>query len=757
MTTFTGPYVQAAAYNRVRAELVVDQVFPGGSLSSGDTYVDLPWTLRLRKNPADASGSSCNDTSDWSVSGTDSASGSKAWSLGSPGAVVTIASGTVRVSLTYAKQSKSFSASVDHRVLSGVPSVSGTVTIPARPVDPPAPPTGFTVTRVSDSRQNLAWSVTSTTSAPVETVEIRRMDQVNAYAQIAELTGPATAYADTSTRADRHYRYAVRTRNSAGWSVFVYFEIDTTPARMGTPSAAKNSAGDIVVARGSISPVAATWEVKEASGATLATDIPASQETWRHPSPSPSQAWSYVTRAVSASPALPGEYSSASTPVALVAAPNAPTALLPYVLDPSETNELTWRHNAVDTTPQTAWTLRWRQYGQPAWTTIDKTTSAESSYELPADTWPLTTAGVEWQVSTWGQATTGGRDGTGASPWSSSRATVTSGRPTVGIVAPELLVTASRVTVEWTFFDPEATNQAKWRVVLKDDDAGNRIWEEKGGPGATSSVTMSTPLPDGSTWTVEVTAWDGHGLEATDSRTFTVEWATPPVPTGEVVWHKDDGYAVVTPSAPAPGPDEVAVDHFQVYRADPVAGGYALVADDLAEGESVTDRTPPTGTVVTYRVVAVSALPSTALSGDLVVETDTRWVFFNWGPGFSRTVRLWGNLSAARGSSRAKALHHMAGRDLPVERGGTARTRTYTLTATLFGRQALRQAPDGSSTWPDVEELGDASAPVLLRDPEGTRMFCSTGDPALSDHLKLHPTVTIPVTQVDHREEVVQL
>jgi hypothetical protein len=172
-----------------------------------------------------------------------------------------------------------------------------------------------------------------------------------------------------------------------------------------------------------------------------------------------------------------------------------------------------------------------------------------------------------------------------------------------------------------------------------------------------------------------------------------------------------------------------------------------VVADDLPSDSTVTDMIPPTGTVVTYRAVAVSDIESEAyVSVD--VETTSRWVFLNYGPGFGSVVRVWGNIEAGRSYSLAKNVRHYAGRPRPVVRSGVAQSESYDLSAVLFAPWAPQ---DMTSTWDDVKAAVDAPL-ACVRDPDGTRLFVTASSTDLSNQSKPHRQVTIPLTVIDHAE-----
>src|SRR5690606_12131983 len=113
------------------------------------------------------------------------------------------------------------------------------------------------------------------------------------------------------------------------------------------------------------------------------------------------------------------------------------------------------------------------------------------------------------------------------SGWSATKVTRLNNRPVVGIITPSGSHNSDRLTVHWSFHDPESTTQSRWEAVLLDDALNHA--ETRTGTGSQTSTTFNTRLPDGTTWTVEVTAWDGSNLASVPAEeTFTVTWAKPP-------------------------------------------------------------------------------------------------------------------------------------------------------------------------------------------------------------------------------------
>lgn len=732
MTKYYGSSVSIGS--GVSARLVARVSHTPTTITTDTASVTVTWDINIQT--LDGTGFGSGDT--LTVSGDASFSGTTPWETTSAGGEDSLADGSETVSLIYG-ETQIFDLDATLADVAGTlndASISVDYTVPERPVEAPAAVTGFTVTRVSDTRQDLAWTNNPTTAAPYDDILVRRrVGGSGSYSTIATLAGSATSYADTSTVADRLYDYAIQPRNDAGvTTTYAASSHSTTPATPDAPTATKQDSGDIVVSRSELSGSAATWNVRAAGGATLASDLTGT--SWTHVAPSASQAWSYEIQNVSSSPVLSSGWSAASNTIQLVAPPDAPTSLAPSVADATEAIALTWQHNPVDDTPQRQYEVETRATSGDAWVSLGVVTSATSSHTVAANTW-TNPGSRQWRVRTWGQHADPGA-------YSSTGIVDLSARPVAGITVPTTTHDSPELTVEWTYHDAEASAQSAWRVTLS---SGGNAMEVASAVSTATTRTLGTELADGSTYTVAVEVQDGAGLWSdAATQTFTVTYAPPPDPALVAGWRTDDGYTVLTPTVGAPAAGEEAVDHLRVERA--AADGWVVVADNLTSGAAVVDRIPPLGTVVPYRAVAVSVTGSVAYSVVANVDTTTCWLFVNHGPDFGQIARFDSNLTVDREFSQGKVLRWYAGRSAPVVRVGVQRSHTYTFSADFFSVEA---AQGDQSSWDDL--LAAAAADVVcVRDPLGTRIFATITSASQSGWLDWQGRTSVPLTVVDWSE-----
>lgn len=415
------------------------------------------------------------------------------------------------------------------------------------------------------------------------------------------------------------------------------------------------------------------------------------------------------------------------------APPLAPTNLGPLVAGADVATMLTFQHNPVDGTPISALEIQHRADPGDSWTSTGKVASAEAAWELAASTYPAGTD-MQWRASTWGGHTSGGRDGTGASPWSTTAVLALREAPTGTITSPDGSTWGSpTLVVDATYSSPVGTPMASWSLSLALD---SEPVETLTGTGPLSGIVMGTSLQDGQTYSLTLTVTDGDGLTSEPyAVSVPVVYDPPPEPGLTATWHPDDGWTLLEVTVPEAGVGEVAVSQVTVERTWPGVGWTRV--GTLTETGAITDFVPPTGEVVTYRAVALAETGAAATSPDVVVETTCKWLFINHGPGFTRVARLRSNIVGDRSHGREKTLTHYDGRALPVERTGPARTITASWSATIWGEH-VPGGNRGQSTYEELVAAADAAAPVCVRDGQ-QRLFGSTGPVSQRD---LHRSVT---------------
>ena len=627
----------------------------------------------------------------------------------------------------------------------GTSSVSGSITTAKRPVSAPDAPTGLQVARVSDARHDLSWTRTNPNdvSKPYTNVIVQRWsDAEPSYKTIATL-GNVASYADSSTTAGRKYSWRVAAKNSAGQSAWTYFSYQyTTPAAPTAVKAVRQGADVMVSWTKSVSPHMRTrlaWQ--QEGGAWQYPGWTSTGTSYLVKSPDPSKPLRYAVLAEADNP--DGTRASAwaySNWVQLLTAPAAPTGMKPAVAEAGLPITLSWQHNSLDTSAQSAFELQWRPRGSTEpWSGVPKTSATGSSHTVPADLWPAGTE-VEWQVRTWGQHAD-------PSLWSALALTAVSERPSVTLTEPaEQAWPSSSVTVRWDFFDPEGSEQAGYVVRLYSADTGEVLWERA----ATSTyraAAVGYRLQDGMSYEVGVTARDHLGLYSDEVRQrLDVTYAPPPAGVLAAERVEDTGAVVLTISHPAPAEGEVAAVSCDLLRS--IDGGpWQVIRTGLALDTGEVDPIPHTSRTTAYRLRTVSALPSTVESDTVLVDPDPRgWIYLNAGPGFSRVVRMRDNAKTSPRWARRGKLHHFAGRRRPTSIRSEQQSRDVGVSVQLAPN------PDGGCTYEELENfLAEADLPILYRDAKGRRWWVEVMDLSGSEERVLEEA-SFTVNEIDHDE-----
>lgn len=641
---------------------------------------------------------------------------------------------------------------------SQVISTSGSASVPARPYSIPTAPSSCTATRVSDTQQTIAWTRNPTTAGPYDNIKVQRRLGGGAWSTVATLAGTATSWSDTTTAKDGRYDYQIAASNSAGTSSYTRTspDVSTTPNDPTTFVGVKNGDGTITL----------TWDdddsgypggwrsrfdiersVNGGAYSNVANDLAEGTRTWTDSSPGVGtntyriQAW--VPNTGQTASTLSSGWATSNT-VQTTAPPNAPTnlAMSPALFDGTNTtSQMTWLHNPTDSSTQRKYQIQHRLVGSGTWTTLTAMTLEFQYANWSAAYW-TTTAGysngdtVEWQVRTWGAATTGGADGTGASAWSATSTFTIKSRPTATLSSPtpSQVLTTSTLTVTWAYYQAQASAQSSWRARLY---KSGTLVSTKTGTG-TGTTTSFTALENLSSYSVQVDVTSADGLvSGVDSESFTTDFLPPE--DAVVTLDFDPGSAAVaitvTPQGYVPGVT-VAATGFTLERS--VDGGMTWVTyleSVPLNGApvAVTDYAPRLGGETLYRVTVYSASPSSALTADSPLTLDTTGlvsaVWLNAGAGFSVGCNVRANVTENSTHNRAvRVLRHYAGRPKPVAHVGVGVVDSWSVNADVISPTS----DPGASTPDEWRAFSKEDGPFLLRSPGGLYETVSLGASGVS-------------------------
>lgn len=583
----------------------------------------------------------------------------------------------------------------------------------------PNTPSGVAISRVSDNQTRVAW----TNSGPNNGQATQ--NQIQAGNSSADPDGITTINAAGSANIailpNEKKTYRVRAGNSAGWSAWSAWSsyIYTTPGAPSGATATKQANLDIVVAftenvsyaeynhevwHGVVSGGVTTWDAS-----ALAT-VGAGVLTYTHTAPDPAQVHVYRVRAKQG--ALLSGYATTNA-VQLVVAPNKPTLTVPRYANRAAQTMVSWVHNAPDTSPQQGREVAYSTDGGVNWNSVGRFNNSAQFLYIAANTYAAGTA-VSVRVRTWGSATTGGSEGTGASPWSDISVINFRSLPSTTITKPAngSALNDATVRVTYSFTQAEGATFVKSQieliqagVTLESTEATNRV-----------DVALDTTVDNGGSYSVRVRVLDSNGLWSPwVTGAFTVTYLAPVPAQVAVSYLEDTGYAQIDVIVPEPSSSQSAAVTLTVVRR--INGVDEVLVKDYPVDVALTflDTTPTTHGTNMYIVSTTSALGAqVSVSTDLVTE-ECRRAFLSKGPGFQRVGVFGANLEIDEDPNVASDTVEAAGRSRPIG---------------LYGVEGSVQLKVKSFVYAGFGSTLDELRSILLipgkacyRDPTGRRTF----------------------------------
>lgn len=446
------------------------------------------------------------------------------------------------------------------------------------------------VVRLSDTQHRVSWARVSASTAIV----VQRRTNDGAWVEVGRPGGNAASFTDTTTVANRKYEWrvaAILSGKQSGWSG-VSAAVYTSPAAPSSVSAVRSGL-DIRVSASGLPPYATGYDVDD-SGTVIASGV---SLPWTHAAPEPSAAHKYRLRGTRGT--LAGPWSGWSNTVQLVSPPNPPAGLSPngQSVASDASVRLSWTHNPVDASPQSAFEVQYRPTGG-AWVTVSGGVS--SFVDIPAGV-----GSFEWQVRTKGADPSFGG-------WSAAATFTVIDRPAVAINSPGTILDAPSVVVAWTYGQAQSRPQSEWEAELRDDESN--VLESLSGSGADVTAEFTRRVSDGDQLEVRVRAAAGLVWSEWASQLFEVVFLPPAVPDISASWNDDLGGVAIEVAAREP-----LVNLFRG-ALSPVAYGTAIIlsADD--------------GSVSLFQPRSFGLVPASA--GYALVESQPYAVTETLDPGF---------------------------------------------------------------------------------------------------------------------------
>lgn len=592
----------------------------------------------------------------------------------------------------------------------------------------PWPPHSVGLTYNSDSQVTALWTNQWPSNGSATVNEVDRSVNGGGWERVANIS-PASSLAFGAAPNQKIITrvHASNEVGGSGWSA-ASPPVFTTPAAPSSVAAVKDANQDIVV---SWTPNVAFVEHQHViehstdGGSTWSalTTVAAGTSSYKHVGPNPADTHRYRVRAVNTDASARASVWVLTAIVQLLAAPNKPTiATKGAFQDRGKDFVLQWAHNSVDTTPQSAYEAQYSVDGG-AYASSGKIVTPVSQDTLPANSYAANKQ-LTVRVRTWGQATTGGSDGTGASPWSDPLTVTFKTRPTATVLSPADLSTWTEadLTVGLGFAQAEGASFVRATIQLRHGG----VLVEQVLSTTLAATALTTRVLDGETYELTVTVLDSNGLESDPVVTeFDVAYTLPVPAQVTVTYLPDSGAAQLNLLIPAPGVGEVAAASVSISRTIDGGPRELIVAGLPVSGESmaILDLTPTIRGANTYRVRTHSEDGATVDVTEVLVTAEGKWAFLSTGPGFAEIVKFSRQLVTAAAPSRETELVRAAGRSRPIALFGSGGSLEVMGSAVVMADEMRDAFSEPGSSISEIEALLLRAAKVCYRDPTGRRMF----------------------------------
>ena len=484
----------------------------------------------------------------------------------------------------------------------GGTSVSVTLTIPAKERPAPHAPESLSVSRVSDTRQNLTWKYTSGQTSPWEALCVNRAEDGGKDTEVAVLwTQPATNWADTSTSAGHRYDYHVRAYSYGKYSSFSdTVTVYTAPTAPNQVSATKDSSTSVRLECYGQSRWYDSVDVQVTSdGGKTWTDISSPSVEQAEPdhiivgvSVVPAGTITYRVRLVKSG--LAGAWTQSNSLVTITP-PLAPAITgLEDVYPVDSTVSFSWVPNHPDGSAQTAAQVEITSPdGTPETQDVSGATTSASVTVGDTGTWKVRvrTKGLH---ADWGA-------------WSTYQAFNVAVPPQGHFTNPatnDAVVDEMPLEVTWSATSADGVSS---QYLLLDDMSAMIAYPISVAPSDRSATVRG--LENHGSYRLTLTIRSGSGLSVKVTRTFTTEWKPPAEPVASAT--TDSALAAHVMAAAGTDEDAPKTTSLDVWRVNP-DGTETLIGSGLYSGQQVIDRLPPLNVDFSYRAVAHSEMDTTS-------------------------------------------------------------------------------------------------------------------------------------------------
>lgn len=469
----------------------------------------------------------------------------------------------------------------------------------------PSAPNSQSVSRNSDTSQTIEWNRTASSDDPYYNQYIERWDNVTgSYYAIKTITTDYTttgtnSYTDTTTVANRKYRYRIRAWNNAGYSSYVYTDyINTTPAAP-TSVVASRVGGTVEIDWSDNATNEGYYKVQRrtstdgisyTSYSTLTSTLAANSENYTDSSPANFN--QYKISCTCTDPSLESTQVESNI-VQTLSTPDEPTGLSPnaYVFDAADLQNFSWNHNPTDGTDQTKYSLQYKVSGgsYPGTPQYDEETSTDENVDIAGSTFTNGNTYL-WQVKTWGDYATG-------SDWSDEATFTCVTTPVATITDPNISSNYgySELTVDWDYTQAESYNQIQYLCKLYDSEdllLESKLVSAEVAAGGSGSCTFVYNLENETTYKVTLQVKEENGLWSEETEVeFDTEFLQPTKPTIELTLNEENGSIsidITNPDVITEYDVDLLQDAYTVYDGVHDNDNYNDTGELLLEGDSVS-------------------------------------------------------------------------------------------------------------------------------------------------------------------------
>ena len=412
----------------------------------------------------------------------------------------------------------------------------------------PNAPTSLTA---SYDAANTPNQITLSWTSPTRSCENLRLEvQIDggSWSELPSISASATSYTYAQVTDDHSYKFRMRAYYQNAYSSYTSetSAITTKPAppQSIATAAAGGTSVTVTLVNPSNTATKVQYQISDDDGATWGAVQDSSNLTTFSVSISGTgkvKAWNYNSTGVSEA--------ITSDTIVTICPPAPPTITSPQgnVWDVSQPLTVSWLHNSLDGSEQTAAKVTLVKAGAPIVThveTLDPFTGNSKSISLAtAQTWINgLTIGDTLNVA----VKTKGADASYSSN-SVARGIKLAQAPTLNITSPASSISSMPVSISATYTDTSGTCQAASFSLQSNGrevySGGMTITESGGTTTLSASLTASDFLPDnGKQYTVVITARSSSSLQSTANATFTTAFTEPQAGTLGISNDPDTGY-----------------------------------------------------------------------------------------------------------------------------------------------------------------------------------------------------------------------